>query len=93
MSESVDGGAVVKKTAASIKTYTDDVTDNDPVGPGERYLTHIYDCGKVPNENDYRIAKGLTQGKSVKFIVGLVVGNAAFWIYMILDFVTTYLLG
>lgn len=67
----------------------DDVTDNDPLDEGLKYLTAIYRAGKVPNEKDYAYADKVREGKIKKALKANMIKNTAFWLYMIFNFALT----
>lgn len=77
----------IKKIASTVSPINEDHTDNDPKDPGQAFLEHIYSEGKTPNKDDYKFARRISNNKLGKFILGLVLLNLGFWIYMILDFV------
>ena len=82
-----------KKIATGITGDIQDVTDNDPIDPGQQYLTHVYDTGNVPTKDDYKFAKKISNNRKNKYFVAILVANFGFWIYMILDYISDFLGG
>lgn len=76
----------IKKVTTGINKGMTDSTDDDPMDPGQAYLTMIYKYQKVPTPEDYKFAKRVSKNKVAKFVWGLVIGQVSFWIYLIMDF-------
>jgi hypothetical protein len=67
----------------------DDVTDNDPLDEGLKYLATIYKHGKIPTKEDYAYADKVREGKINKALKANMIKNTAFWLYMIFNFALT----
>ena len=92
MSTSTPAAEGLRATGAAISNETstyDDVTDNDPADEGFAYLSTIYKSGNKPTKDDYDYADKVRTGKNRKSLFSNVIKNAAFWIYMIFNFVLT----
>ena len=82
-----------KKITTGMTGDVSDVTDNDPIDPGQKYLTRIYELDKTPNDSDYKFAKKVSNNKKNKYFTAIIVANVGFWMYMLLDYIARFMGG
>lgn len=79
-----------KKVSTATNKAIIDVTDNDPIDPGQAFLTMIYREGEKPAEQDYKFANKVSNNKKHKYIVGAIISQLPFWMYLIFDYITRW---